>query len=249
MPKRVLAMAAFLCVTTCARPSNAQSSLINHARISVNFGAQPSSSTFNATTNNPVGEQTATLTSSYSVPSGQFVDAGVTLNVTGGFGIGIGVSRFNKSQTASISGSIPHPLVLNRSRPISGTSPPLERDEIAGYIDAAYVFSANRVDLAVSGGPAFFTVSQDLVANVTYTEAPPFDSVAFTGAVVTKAMATNLGFNAGVDIGVKLSKNFGVGAIVRYSRASVTFPLANTPSGVRADVGGTQAGGGVRVYF
>jgi hypothetical protein len=249
MLKPVLAMAAFLSVVSCARPSDAQSGWTDHARFSVNFGAQPSSSTFSATTNIPIGEQIATLTSNYSVPSGQFFDGGVILRVSGGFGLEIAASWFTKSQTASISGSIPHPLVFNRPRPISGTSPPLERDEITGYLDAAYVFSAGPVDLAVSGGPAFFTVSQDLVSNVTYTEAPPFDSVAFTGAVVTKAMATNLGFNAGVDIGVKLSKNIGVGALVRYSRASVTFPLANTASGVRADVGGTQAGGGVRVYF
>lgn len=249
MPNRVVAIAAAVLCVTCVRPSNAQSSWSDRGRISVNFGAQPSSSSFNATTNIPVGEQTATLTSNYNVPSGQFFDGGVILHVTGGFGIGIAASWFTKSEPASISGSIPHPLVFNRPRPISGTSSPLERDEITGYIDAAYVFSAGPVDLAVSGGPAFFTVSQDLVSNVTFTEAPPFDSVAFTGAVVTKAMATNVGFNAGVDIGVKLSRNIGVGALIRYSRATVTFPLANTAAGVHADAGGTQAGGGVRFYF
>ena len=252
MPKRLIAMAAaFVCVTACARPSDAQGTWEDHARISINFGAQPTTSAFNATTNVPVNDQTATatLTTSYSVPNGQFFDGDVVVRVSGGFGIDIGASWFSKSQISSIVGSIPHPLIPNRPRPISGTSSPLERDEITGYIDAAYVFSGNRVDLAVSGGPAFFTVSQDLVANVLYAEAPPFDTVLFTGAVTTKAMATNIGFNAGVDFGVKLSRNVGVGGVVRYSRASVTFPLANTASGVHADAGGTHAGGGVRFYF
>ena len=62
-------------------------------------------------------------------------------------------------------------------------------------------------------------------------------------------MATALGFDASLDVGVKLSKNVGVGAVVRYSRASMTFPLANTASGVHADAGGVHAGAGLRFYF
>jgi hypothetical protein len=242
-------VAVLLFVMACARPSDAQTAWSDYARISINFGAQPSASTFSATTNIPVYQQMSTLTTSYSVPSGRFFDGGVIVRVSGGFGIGVAASSFTKSQTASISGSIPHPLFFNRPRPISGTSSPLERSEITGHIDAAYVLSEGRVDLAVAGGPAFFTVSQDLVANVTYAEAAPYDTVAFTGVVVTKATATSIGFNASVDVGVKLSKSLGVGAIVRYSRTSVTFPLANTASGVRADAGGAQAGGGLRFYF
>ena len=37
--------------------------------------------------------------------------------------------------------------------------------------------------------------------------------------------------------------------ILRYSRASVVFPLLNSASGVHADVGGAHAGGGLRFYF
>jgi hypothetical protein len=252
MRERVVGIiAVLLLVMACARPSDAQTTWSDRARVSINFGAQPSATTFSATTNVPVYQQTATatLTTSYGVPAGQFFDGGVILRVSGGFGVGIAASSFTKSQTASISGSIPHPLLFNRPRPISGTSSPLERSEITGYIDAAYVFSGSRVDVAVSGGPAFFTVTQDLVANVTYAEAPPYDTVAFTGVVTTQATATSLGFNASVDVGIKLSKSVGVGGIVRYSRASVTFPLANTAAGVHADAGGAQAGGGLRVYF
>ena len=242
-------VAVFLFVVACARSSDAQATWSDHARISINFGAQPSASTFSATTDTPVYQQTATLTTSYGVPSGQFFDGGVILRVSGGFGIDVAASSFTRSQTASTSGSIPHPLLFNRPRPISGTSSPLERNEITGYIGAAYVLSEGRVDLAVSGGPAFFTVNQDLVANVTYAEAAPFDTVAFTGAVATKATATRIGFDASVDVGIKLSKYVGVGGIVRYSRASMTFPLADTAAGVHADAGGTQAGGGLRLYF
>ena len=249
MRERVMTAIVLLGMVGCALPLDAQTTWSDHARISIDVGAQPSTSTFSATTSVPLYQQLSTLNTSYGVPSGTFFDGGVVIRVSGAFGIGVGASSFTKSQTASISGSIPHPLIFDRPRPIGGTSPPLERNEITGYIDASYVLSGPRVDVAISGGPAFFTVTQDLASNVTFTESPTNDAVAFTGAVVTRAMATNLGFNASADVGVKLSKNLGIGAIVRYARASVTFPLANTAAGVHADVGGMHAGGGLRIYF
>jgi hypothetical protein len=221
----------------------------DHARVSINAGLQQPSTTFSATTHVPVYESTSTLTTNYTVPVGAFVDADVILRASGAFGIEIGVSSFSKSQTAPVSGTIPHPVLGFPPRPISGISGPLERNEIVGHIDAAYVLSAGWIDVAVSAGPSFFTVNQDLVANVTFTESPSNDRVTFTGATVTNAQATKLGFNAGVDVGIKLSKNIGVGGMVRYSHASMVFPLETTASGVSADAGGAHVGGGLRVYF
>jgi hypothetical protein len=221
----------------------------DHARVSINAGLQQPSTTFSATTHVPVYGGTSTLTTDYTVPTGAFFDADVILRASGAFGIEIGVSSFTKSQAAPISGTIPSPNLGNPPRPISGTSGPLERSETIGRIDAAYVMSAGWIDVAVSAGPSFFTVNQDLVANVTFNESPTFDRVTFTGATTTNAGATKLGFNAGIDVGIKLSKNIGVGGMVRYTHASVLFPLANTPSGVTADVGGAHVGGGLRVYF
>jgi hypothetical protein len=241
----IITFLLFFCV---AQNAGAQS-FADHARVSVNIGAQPNSSTFTTTQTVPVYQQTATVASSYGVPNGIFFDGDVTLRVSGGFGVDVGASAFNRSQTASTSGQIPHPLIGGRLRPLSGTSPQMERNEIAGHVDAAYVMSSGRVDVVVAGGAAFFTVSQDLAESVTFAESPTFDTVSFTGVVVSKAMATALGFDAGVDVGFKLSKNVGVGGVVRYSRASMTFPLVNSASGAHADAGGTHAGAGVRFYF
>jgi hypothetical protein len=236
-------------VLLCAGSSSAQSTWSDKARINIDVGAQPSSSTFSGTTNPPFYMETATLTTNYAVPGGQFFDGGVIIRVSGGFGVGVAASGFIRHDPASISGTIPHPLLLNHPRPITGTSSSLEHDEIVGYIDAAYVLTVSRLDLAVSAGPAFFTVNQDLVSNVTVTENPPYSTVGFAGAVVTRAGATALGFNAGIDVGIKLSKYAGIGGILRYSKASVTFPLENSAAGVHTDVGGAQVGGGLRLYF
>ena len=227
--------------------ANAQG--IDHARVSINVGVQQPSTTFSATAHPPVYDSTATLTTNYTVPTGAFFDGDVILKVSGGFGVEVGVSSFKNSQAAPISGTIPHPLLGNAPRPISGTSGPLERSEIAGRIDAAYVMSTNWFDVAVSAGPSFFTVNQDLVSGVTFAESASFDRVTFTGAAVTSSDATKLGFNAGIDVGIKLSKSVGIGGELRYSHASMVFPLQATASGVTAEAGGTHVGGGVRLYF
>jgi hypothetical protein len=236
-------------VLCAAHRAHAQSTWGDHARVSLNAGFQQPATTFAATAHPPVYESTATLTTTYTVPKGALFDGEVILRVSGGFGLDVGVSAFSRSEVAPIAGTIPHPALGSAPRPISGTSGALERAEIVGRIDAAYVISAGSVDVAVSAGPSFFTVNQDVVTNVAFTESPSFDRVTFTGATVTSAGATKLGFNAGVDVGVKLSKNIGVGAMVRYSHASMVLPLANTPAGVNADAGGTHVGGGVRLYF
>ena len=242
----VVILWAVLLVAPCA---TAQSTSPDRVRVSVNAGLQQPSTTFAATAHPPVYEGTATLTTNYTTPTGAFFDGDVILHLSGGFGVEIGLSAFAKNQIAPIVGTIPHPLLGNPPRPISGSAGPLDRSEVIGRFDAAYVMSNGWLDVAVSAGPSFFTVDEDLVTNVNFTESPSFDRVTFTGATVNSAGATKLGFNAGVDVGVKLSKNFGVGAMVRYSHASMVFPLANSASGVNSDAGGTHVGGGVRLYF
>jgi len=250
MPKHLVVTSVTVVFVLCAaHRAHAQSTWSDHARVSLNAGFQQPSTTFAATAHPPVYESTATLTTNYSVSKGALFDGEVILRVSGGFGIDIGLSAFSRSEVAPIAGTIPHPALGSAPRPISGTSGSLERSEIVGRLDAAYVMSAGLVDVAVSAGPSFFTVNQDLVTSVTFAESPSFDRVTFTGATVANAGATKLGFNAGVDVGVKLSKNIGVGAMVRYSHASMVFPLANAPGGVTADAGGAHVGGGVRVYF
>ena len=185
MPKRLVVTSVMVAFVLCAaHRAHAQSTWSDHARVSLNAGFQQPSTTFTATAHPPVYEGTATLTTNYTVPKGPLFDGGVILRLSGGFGIDIGVSSFSRSEVAPITGTIPHPVLGNAPRPIGGTSGSLERSEIVGRLDAAYVVSAGFVDLALSAGPSFFTVNQDLVTNVTFAESPSFDRVTFTGATV-----------------------------------------------------------------
>jgi len=73
--------------------------------------------------------------------------------------------------------------------------------------------------------------------------------VTSTSATTERAEKTKLGFNVGADVGYRLSHRVGVGGLVRYSRVSLSLPLAGSASGVSVDAGGLQVGGGVRFYF
>jgi len=220
------------------------------ARVSINLGAESAAGTFTSTTTAPVYQESSTVNASYSLPAGLFVDGGVVVRLgRRGFGVGTAVSWFTRSQAASVTGTIPHPFLFNTPRALSGTTSPLARGETAVHIQAAFVSTSKRRDVVIAGGPSFFHVSQELVGDATYAEAYPYDTTTFTGATVSKASASKLGFHAGVDVGMKLSKRFGVGGAVRFSRAMLNLPLARTTSGVNVDAGGLQAGGGVRLFF
>src|SRR5205823_2939845 len=80
-----------------------------------------------------------------------------------------------------------------------------------------------------------FRLTQDFVTGVAVNEAPPFDTATFAGATVVEARKQHVGGNAGVDVSVSVWKAFGVGAIVRYSRANLPFePAPGTSVTIKA---------------
>jgi hypothetical protein len=221
----------------------------DNARVSINFGEQVSSTTFGTTTTSIVYLETATINTTYTVPKGPLFDGGILFRLRGSFGVGVAVSSYSKQSDAPVTGSIPHPFFFNANRALSGTATGLQRNEIAAHIQAAYVVESRRVDLAVFGGPTIFRVSQDVVLDAVYAETFPYDTVTFTSATTARAEGTKIGFNVGVDVGYRLSRTVGVGGLVRYSRATLSFPVTGSASNLSVDAGGLQAGGGVRFYF
>jgi hypothetical protein len=246
---RGLITSAFAAALLTANAKAADAQWLERARISINVGTQPSSTTFTSTTNPVIYQETATINTTYAVPSGPLFDSGLIVRLKGNFGVGVALASYAKNKDASVAGSIPHPFFFNTPRSISGTAGSLQRRELAAHIQAAYVIAASRFDVVLSGGPTFFDVSQDLVSSVSFNETYPYDTATFGSASTTRTTGTKLGYNAGVDIGVMLARNIGVGVLFRFSRATLTLPLTDSPSGVAVDAGGPQVAGGVRFYF
>lgn len=220
-------------------------------RASVNFGVQPSSISFTDSRSFDLDLETGTAVTSYTVPKGTLFDAGFAMRVMGNLGVGVAVSSFSSKQDANVALSVPHPFFFNRPRTTAGILAAAERKEMIVHVQGVYVINpGGTVDVAVSGGPSFFNVSQDLVTDPFYSEAYPFDTITFVRADKATVSKSGIGFHAGVDVGVRLTQLIGVGGMVRYTKATVEFPLDNATGGtVTSDAGGLQAGGGIRLYF
>jgi len=86
------------------------------------------------------------------------------------------------------------------------------------------------------------------VKDVQYREQYPYDTAEFSVAPAEDASETAFGFHVGADVTWLLSRQFGVGGTVRYTRASVD--LASPAGGsVSFDAGGFQAAVTVKVRF
>jgi len=150
------------------------------------------------------------------------------------------------SPTAQITGSIPHPLLVNKPREISGTKPTLH-SETAVHVQAVYwMRPSDRVDLMVSAGPSIMRIQQDFVTDVTYTQSFPYDTATYQDATVTRARETAVGANVGAEVDWRVLRHVGVAAVGRYSRATATFPDTGVPG---ITVGGFHLGGGIRLLF
>ena len=162
--------------------------------------------------------------------------------------VGVGFSRFNTGSEAVVAAALPHPFFFDRERPVSGTAI-AAREETAVHIQAQWVIPVSDVvEVAVFGGPTFFTVEQDLVSGINFTDIFPFETATFVSASVQQQSESAVGFHVGADIAVYFTPNVGVGGLVRFSRATVDFSSIDGGT-VSADTGGVHVGGGLRLRF
>jgi Outer membrane protein beta-barrel domain len=235
----------------------AQSANAPRVYISVNGGIQRNDNSIDQSFSVAKNFEPAPITAGIDAKSGIAFDAGVVYRLAGHFGIGLAGSFVNHEDDAEVQGSIPHPFFFDRPsdpstlpgrRAIEGTTN-AKRRETAMHIAAAWLMPGDRLDLIFLGGPTLFRAEQTLVTDVTYSESYPFDTAAFTGAMTVDATSDwTIGFHVGADVAWKFSRSFGVGGLVRLSRAEADFNAANNPA-IEADVGGIVVAAGVRIAF
>ncbi len=217
----------------------------DRALVAINGAYQSGASSFSESFTFQQYVERATIKTDYPAKDGPGFDAAAGLRVWKGLALGAGVTRTDRSTTASISGTIPHPFHFNTLRPVSGIAA-ISRTETAIHALAAWVLPAGqRFLVTVSGGPSYFTVRQSLVENAPFTEAYPYDSAELSSPFVTKASKSAVGFNAGIDLGFYFTPIVGVGAGVRYARGTVDLPLHGAT--ISTDAGGVQALVGLRL--
>jgi hypothetical protein len=207
--------------------------------LNVNFGGQPGSHDVGTSQSFPLYGETATFTSAQENGSGALFDITAGYKIRPSFGAAVGFSNFKNTSDAAVATSIPDPLITDRPLAATSTVPDLEHSERGIHLQAVWFLPVtDKIDVALSAGPSFFMVKQDVVS---MTVTPGTQTANFTPTAEKK---TGIGANIGVDGTYLITRNFGAGVFVRFAGAKVDLPSVDG-----LGVGGFQAGAGVRVRF
>jgi hypothetical protein len=220
--------------------------------VNVNGGAQTQQRSIGTTLEFPIYDQTGTVEAAQNVGKGGIFDLSAGYRVWSDLSIGIGFTSYSKTGVIVGRASIPHPLFLDRhaSSDLDGSS---KRTERSVYIVAVWAFPINRfikmpmldkVDVALSAGPSFITVEQDVLVGVSV----PQGSQQATADIQRRKDST-VGLILGADVNYMVMRTagvgVGVGGFIRYQGAGgVDLAPAEKQS-----TGGFQAGGGLRLRF
>ena len=164
-------------------------------------------------------------------------------------GIGAALTRQNVVETVTVQALVPHPILFNQPR-LATKDAPFTRADTAVHVFALLMIPLHpRLDIALSAGPSFVSVRQDLLSGIEVAETgAPFTTVDITSvAVVTREVRT-VGLNASADVTWFLTPVVGIGVTARYVRGYASTTL-NDGRPVDLDIGGLQVGIGARLRF
>lgn len=220
--------------------------------LNVNFGIQVIADDAATTTAEfSLYDEKGTVTSTQAIDKqAPFLDFGGGVRLAGNFGVGFAYSRINVTGTAEVVASVPNPVVYDQPRTATASLNDLDHTENAYHFQALWMLPiSDTVDVMISGGPTWFSLTQGVVTTPQITEVgPPYTTVNMTVSQSTLT-ASKMGFNVGADLTFRFANNFGVGGMMRYSSATVTLESAGSGATSDVKVGGFQVGGGIRIRF
>jgi hypothetical protein len=243
------ALLAGVVVLATAQPVLAQGVWSGLGRASVSAGIQPGAAGFVEATRVLDYLEPTEIAADLPARGLPFYDVSIAVRVAGGLGAAIGVSGVSRTGDASVTAAVPHPFFFAQPRAIKGEAFGLRRSETGLHMGLAYLAAmSERADVMILAGATRFRVRQDLVSDVTFSEAYPYDTASFSTATVVRRTESKFGYHVGVDLTWKFAPGWGVGGLVRWARAKVPFEVNGAEAG-RVEAGGLQAGGGVRLVF
>jgi hypothetical protein len=211
----------------------------------INAGYQATTNDFTQTATFEEFVEEGAIDTDYDVEATPIFDACVAVRIWRNLGAGVAISYYTNDTVARVEARLPHPLFDNRFRTVTGESPAIERTETGIHFQAVYMLPlSDRLQVLLSGGPSFLSVSQDLVTRVAYEHAFPFDTATFRSAATASDSASAVGVNAGADVTWRLTRNIGFGGGFRYAKADVDLE-----ADITVKAGGFQGLGGLRLLF
>jgi len=198
----------------------------------------------------PIYDESGTITSTQNIDAGApFFEVGGGIRIFGNFGIGVTYARLSTTGSSDVDASVPSPLFYDAPRSAKAKVDGLTHTEQAVHFHLVWLLPiTDKVDLAVSGGPTAFKLTQGTVLAPTVSEVgAPYTSVMLT-TTAAETTANRIGFNVGADLTYRFANNVGIGALVRYTgRTFALKPTGGAPLDVK--VGGLQVGAGLRLRF
>jgi hypothetical protein len=239
---------AVVAAVVISRPAAAQTN--ERIFISVDGTYQSGTKDFNDGASFPLYAETATFTTGYHLKPGPAFNIAGSGRVMRQLAVGIAVSRYSRETPIAVLASLPHPFFFNRARPLSADVTGMYREEHAVHVQLRALLPSQspHFQVAVFGGPSFYTVTQDVLNQVGYTEAYPYDAITPTNGQSSNVSTSKVGFNAGADIAYFFTRQLGVGGIAQYAGTTIKLDSAGGDT-VDAKVGGFQVGGGLRLRF
>ena len=185
--------------------------------------------------------ETATLVTEQDVKGGAFFEIAGGYRVWRNLAVGASYTFLQSKSDAAISGSIPDPILFDTLRSTSIEVSDLSHREtwIAGLLTWGLPIT-DKIDVMVSGGPAFVTVEQELPTGATVAEPGP----TLSNVAATKISESAIGFVVGADVRYMVTSRIGLGVMAKFATASVDLT-----DETKMDAGGFQIGGGVRIKF
>jgi hypothetical protein len=234
---------ALLCVFVSASPAGAQMAWTDRAFVNASIGQQWMNQRILTSGDLPAYEETAIWESSFEVDDSFIFDISAGARVWKNLAFAVGFTRTSDTHDTALNAAIPDILPFETFHsdtvPVTG----LKREETAFHISAVWMVPVtDKIEIALSGGPSFFSVTQPFVSGMTVT---PGQST--IGSVSTSSISESAaGFHIAADGTYRIIRNVGVGATARYSAAKVDAPGI---AGGSIDAGGFQGLVGVRVRF
>ena len=233
-----------LCLALCAlaTPASAQMAWTDKGFFNLDGGLQTGSGDFAVTTPFELYGEAGSVASAQDIKGGGFFNLSGGYKVWRNLAIGVGLTFTGSSADASVTASVPDPLVFDNLRTVNASATDVGHSEIQFHITGTWMIPVtDKIDVGLNFGPTFFSVSQDVPNGVTVTEPGP----TVTEVTVDELDESAIGIHFGVDVNYMVNKRFGFGGMARYVWGSADVENA----GDKLSLGGFQLGGGLRVRF
>lgn len=216
--------------------------------VNVNMGFQTKARTAIAVGSPTIYDEPAPYEARIGVGNEPIIDISGGWRLWRNLAVGVGFSRYSDSSDATLTASIPDPLFFDSPTQAATVVAGLDHVERATRLSVVWVMPiTDKIDIALSAGPTFFSVSKDVVTDISVPLGTRRLGDATTAEVSDSGVGAHIAFDAQYvlleDVGP--FRTVGAGLFFRYGQAKLDISQLSD----KLEVGGLNYGIGARLRF